>query len=59
MAASHGDGSDLRTLALGFVVDIDGSPLVDAQWAITCNDTVDHPRTARPPAPWPVRLADR
>jgi len=41
--ASHGDGSGLRSLALSFVLDIDGSPLVDAQWAITCNDTVDHP----------------
>ena len=26
MAASHGDGSGLRGMALGFVVDIDGSP---------------------------------
>ena len=43
LAATHGDGSGLRELALGFVVDIDGSPLVDAQWAIVCNDTVDHP----------------
>ncbi|MGA2836492.1 MAG: alpha/beta hydrolase [Acidimicrobiales bacterium] len=41
--ASHGDGSALRGLALEFVVDIDGAPLVDAQWAITCNDTTDHP----------------
>jgi pimeloyl-ACP methyl ester carboxylesterase len=40
--ASHGDGSGLRGLALSFVVDIDGAPLVDAQWAITCNDTVGH-----------------
>ena len=43
VAASHGDGSGLRELALGFVTDIDGSPLVDAQWAIACNDTADHP----------------
>jgi len=42
VAASHGDGAPLRTLALEFVIDIDGAPLVDAQWAITCNDTVDH-----------------
>ena len=41
--ASHGDGSALRGLALSFVLDIDGAPLVDAQWAITCNDTVGHP----------------
>ena len=43
VAAFHGDGSGLRGLALGFVTEIDGVPLVDAQWAITCNDTVDHP----------------
>jgi len=42
VAASHGDGSGLRSLALEFVVDVDGSPLVDAQWAITCNDTTGH-----------------
>jgi len=40
--AAHGDGSGLRGLALSFVLDIDGAPLVDAQWAITCNDTVGH-----------------
>jgi pimeloyl-ACP methyl ester carboxylesterase len=43
LSASHGDGSGLRGIAFGFVVDIDASPLIDAQWAITCNDTVDHP----------------
>ena len=43
VSASHGDGSGLRSLALEFVVDIDGAPLVDAQWAITCNDTTGHP----------------
>jgi hypothetical protein len=43
VSASHGDGSGLRSLALEFVIDIDASPLVDAQWAITCNDTTDHP----------------
>jgi hypothetical protein len=42
VAASHGDGSGLRGLALEFVVDVDGAPLVDAQWAITCNDTTHH-----------------
>jgi hypothetical protein len=41
--AAHGNGSGLRGLALSFVLDIDGAPLVDAQWAITCNDTVGHP----------------
>ena len=43
VSASHGDGSGLRALALEFVVDVDGAPLVDAQWAITCNDTTGHP----------------
>jgi pimeloyl-ACP methyl ester carboxylesterase len=43
VAASRGDGSGLRGLALGFVTEIGGAPLVDAQWAITCNDTIDHP----------------
>ena len=43
VAAAHGDGSGLRSLALEFVVDIDSAPLVDAQWAITCNDTTGHP----------------
>jgi pimeloyl-ACP methyl ester carboxylesterase len=43
VAASHGDGSGLRGLALGFVTEIDGAPLVEAQWAITCNDTDNHP----------------
>jgi pimeloyl-ACP methyl ester carboxylesterase len=43
VAASHGVGAGLRSLALGFVTEIDGTPLVEAQWAITCNDTVNHP----------------
>jgi pimeloyl-ACP methyl ester carboxylesterase len=43
VAASQGNGADLRALALEFVVDVDGAPLVDAQWAITCNDTTGHP----------------
>ena len=43
VAASQGNGSDLRALALELVVDVDGAPLVDAQWAITCNDTTGHP----------------
>ena len=42
-AAARGDGSGLRSLALLFAVDIDRTPLVDAQWAITCNDTSGHP----------------
>jgi pimeloyl-ACP methyl ester carboxylesterase len=58
VAASHGDGSGLRGLALGFVTDLDGSPLVDAQWAITCNDTVDHPGPTAA-GTQALRLADR
>ncbi len=42
-AAAHGNGAPLRNLALLFVDDIDGAPLVDALWAITCNDAPDHP----------------
>ena len=33
----------LRTLALDFATDIDGAPLVDPLWAITCNDAAVHP----------------
>ena len=43
VAADHGDGTGLRSLALELVTDIDGAPLVDAQWAIACNDTTGNP----------------
>ncbi len=43
LAARQGDGAPLRTLALEFVTDVDGAPLVDPLWAITCNDTDRHP----------------
>jgi len=43
VAAASGDGGPLRSLALQFATDIDGSPLVDALWAITCNDAPAHP----------------
>jgi pimeloyl-ACP methyl ester carboxylesterase len=43
VSATHGDGRGLRSLALTLVVDIDSAPLVDATWAITCNDTTGHP----------------
>ncbi len=43
VAAEHGNGSPLRTLSLGFETDVDGAPLVDALWAITCNDAAQHP----------------
>ena len=42
-AAQHGNGAPLRSLALSFVRDIDGAPLVDPLWAITCNDAAIHP----------------
>lgn len=42
-AARAGEGAPLRQLALELVTDIDGAPLVDAQWAITCNDAATHP----------------
>jgi pimeloyl-ACP methyl ester carboxylesterase len=43
VAADHGNGTPLRTLSLGFAEDIDGAPLVDPQWTITCNDAATHP----------------
>jgi pimeloyl-ACP methyl ester carboxylesterase len=43
VAAGQGNGSPLRALALGMVTDLDGQPLVDALWAITCNDARVHP----------------
>ncbi|MBF6555207.1 MAG: alpha/beta fold hydrolase [Acidimicrobiales bacterium] len=43
VAANGGNGAPLRSLALLFVTDIDGSPLVDPLWAITCNDADAHP----------------
>ena len=43
VAADHGNGTPLRTLSLGFADDIDGAPLVDPLWAITCNDASTHP----------------
>jgi pimeloyl-ACP methyl ester carboxylesterase len=43
VAASEGNGGDLRSLALELVIDIDRAPLVDAEWAVVCNDTTGHP----------------
>ncbi len=43
VAASHGDGAPLRTMALELATDLDGAPLVDPLWAITCNDAPVHP----------------
>ena len=42
-AANQGNGVPLRSLALQLATDIDGAPLVDALWAITCNDAATHP----------------
>jgi pimeloyl-ACP methyl ester carboxylesterase len=43
VAASGGNGAPLRALALQLATDIDGAPLVDSLWAITCNDAGGHP----------------
>ena len=43
VAAQHGNGAPLRGVALELETDVDGSPLVDALWAITCNDAASHP----------------
>ncbi|MGH3579594.1 MAG: alpha/beta hydrolase, partial [Mycobacterium sp.] len=43
VAAHNGNGAPLRALALVFDTDLDGAPLVDALWAITCNDAARHP----------------
>ncbi|MGD0312671.1 MAG: alpha/beta hydrolase [Acidimicrobiales bacterium] len=43
VAARNGNGAALRSLALQFATDIDGAPLVDPSWAITCNDAAAHP----------------
>ncbi len=40
--ALHGNGSPLRQLALALVEDLSGAPLVDASWAIACNDFASH-----------------
>jgi pimeloyl-ACP methyl ester carboxylesterase len=42
-AATAGNGVPLRNLALEFATDINGAPLVDPLWAITCNDAANHP----------------
>ncbi len=43
VAARDGDGAPLRALALELETDVDGAPLVDPLWAITCNDAESHP----------------
>jgi pimeloyl-ACP methyl ester carboxylesterase len=42
-AAEKGDGGPIRSIALQFQEDVDGAPLEEALWAITCNDAADHP----------------
>jgi pimeloyl-ACP methyl ester carboxylesterase len=41
--ADKGNGVPLRALALQLATDINGAPLVDPLWAITCNDAGGHP----------------
>jgi pimeloyl-ACP methyl ester carboxylesterase len=43
VAADKGNGAPLRALALQLATDINGAPLVDPLWAITCNDAAGHP----------------
>ena len=43
VAAHQGNGAPLRALSLEFETDTNGAPLVDALWAITCNDAAVHP----------------
>jgi len=43
VAAAAGNGAALRTMALQFQEDVDGAPLEEALWAITCNDAAQHP----------------
>jgi pimeloyl-ACP methyl ester carboxylesterase len=40
--ALHGNGAPLRQLALALDDDLSGAPLVDASWAIACNDFASH-----------------
>ena len=48
VAAARGDGGPLRAVSLGLELDLNGSSLVSALWAITCNDAAVHlgPRQA-------------
>jgi pimeloyl-ACP methyl ester carboxylesterase len=43
VAANNGNGVPLRSLALQLATDLNGAPLVDPLWAITCNDAPGHP----------------
>jgi pimeloyl-ACP methyl ester carboxylesterase len=42
-AAAFGDGTPLRSVALGLETDLDGNSLVGPLWTITCNDAIAHP----------------
>jgi pimeloyl-ACP methyl ester carboxylesterase len=42
VAAHNGNGDQLRSLALEFETDVNGAPLGDPLWAITCNDAAGH-----------------
>jgi len=42
-AAAAGNGTALRSVALGLEIDLNGQSLVGPLWAITCNDAATHP----------------
>ncbi len=46
-AAADGDGAPLRQLASQFFQDLDGASLVDAFWALTCEDQAVHPNAVQ------------
>jgi pimeloyl-ACP methyl ester carboxylesterase len=43
LSANQGGGGALRRMALSFFNDVNGAPTVDAYWAVTCNDALEHP----------------
>jgi hypothetical protein len=42
-SAAAGNGTPLRSVALGLETDLDGASLVGPLWTITCNDAAAHP----------------
>ena len=42
-AAGAGDGAPLRSMAVSFSTDIDGSSVLGPLWTYTCNDAADRP----------------
>jgi pimeloyl-ACP methyl ester carboxylesterase len=45
-AAAVGDGTPLRSVAVGLETDLNGNSLVGPLWTITCNDAAHHPTAA-------------